>query len=118
MINDRPYLEHIAESIAAIEDYVSGGREAFMRERLLQDAVIRNFEIIGEAAGRLSPNHRNAPSAPWSDLIAFRNRLIHGYRSVDLLLVWDVITNRLPALKLEVTRLLKELPGRPQSEPN
>jgi uncharacterized protein with HEPN domain len=48
--SDHPYLGHIADSIAAIETYVAGGREAFMRDRLIQDAVIRNFEIIGEAA--------------------------------------------------------------------
>jgi len=48
--SDRPYLEHIADSIAAIEGYVAGGREVYLRERLIQDAVIRNFEVIGEAA--------------------------------------------------------------------
>jgi uncharacterized protein with HEPN domain len=56
--SDLPYLAHIVDSIAAIESYTGTGREAFMRERLIQDAVIRNFEIIGEAAGRLSPATR------------------------------------------------------------
>ena len=51
---DLPYLGHIADSIAAIETYVGGGRAMFMKERLIQDAVIRNFEVIGEAASRLS----------------------------------------------------------------
>lgn len=91
MKSDLPYLGHIADSIAAIEDYVRGGRETFMQQRLLQDAVIRNFEIIGEAAGRLSEEARGNPAVPWSKIIAFRNRLIHGYWSVDLPLVWDVI---------------------------
>lgn len=49
MKSDRFYLEHIADSIRAIESYVAGGREVFLRERIIQDAVIRNFEIIGEA---------------------------------------------------------------------
>jgi len=44
--SDLPYLQHIRDSIAAIEEYVAGGREAFLRERLIQDAVVRNFEII------------------------------------------------------------------------
>ena len=84
-----------------------------MRERLIQDAVIRNFEIIGEAANRLSVELRGRKSVPWSRIIAFRNRLIPGYWSVDLLLVWDVITNDLPLLKNEVRRLLSELSGPP-----
>jgi uncharacterized protein with HEPN domain len=61
--SDLPYLAHIADSIAAIEEYTRGGRDAFIRERLVQDAVIRNFEIIGEAAGRLSPSTRGSGSA-------------------------------------------------------
>ena len=88
---------------------MAGGREAFMNERLIQDAVIRNFEIIGEAASRLSPPMRGRAAVIWSKVIAFRNRLIHGYWSVDLLLVWDVVANDLPRLKIEVTRLVAEL---------
>jgi uncharacterized protein with HEPN domain len=106
--SDLPYLGHIADSIAAIESYVAGGRDVFMSTRLVQDGVIRNFEIIGEAASRLSPALRSRSGAPWDKIIAFRNRLIHGYWSVDLLLVWDVIANDLPVLKGEVTRLLAE----------
>jgi uncharacterized protein with HEPN domain len=109
--SDLPYLGHIADSIAAIEAYVAGGRDTFMKERLIQDAVIRNFEVIGEAASRLSPTSRDQPELPWGKIIAFRNRLIHGYWSVDLLLVWDVVVNELPKLKAEVTRLLAELSG-------
>jgi len=113
--SDRPYLGHIADSIAAIESYVAGGRETFLQERLIQDAVIRNFEIIGEAAGRLSAELRSRENVPWGRIIAFRNRLIHGYWSVDLLLVWDVVTNDLPLLKDEVRRLLAPSSG-PRSE--
>jgi uncharacterized protein with HEPN domain len=87
--SDVPYLAHIADSIAAIETYVAGGRDTFMKDRMIQDAVIRNFEVIGEAANRLSPTIRDRPVLPWDRIIAFRHRLIHGYWSVDLLLVWD-----------------------------
>jgi uncharacterized protein with HEPN domain len=116
--SDLPYLGHIADSIAAIESYVTAGRDTFMRERLIQDAVIRNFEIIGEAAGQLSSVVRSRSGFDWTKVIAFRNRLIHGYWSVDLLLVWDVVENEMPRLKTEVTRLLAELsgPGMPQSQ--
>jgi uncharacterized protein with HEPN domain len=105
MKSDLPLLGHIADSIAAIESYTVGGRGAFLADRLLQDAVIRNFEIIGEAASRLSPAIRNRPGVPWRKIIAFRNRLIHAYWSVDLPLVWNVIENDLPPLKAEVSRL-------------
>jgi uncharacterized protein with HEPN domain len=107
--SDLPYLGHIADCIAAIEDYVAGGRDAFMKERLVQDAVIRNFEVIGEAASQLSVAVRERPDISWGKIIAFRNRLIHGYWSVDLLLVWDVVANELPRLKAEVARLTAEL---------
>lgn len=109
MKSDLPYLGHIAESIAAIESYVQGGREAFMQQRLIQDAVIRNFEVIGEAAGRLSNATRASQGVAWTKIIAFRNRLIHGYWSVDLPLVWDVIEKDLPVLKGEVERQLDRL---------
>jgi uncharacterized protein with HEPN domain len=104
--SDKPYLAHILDSITAIETYVAGGRDVFLRERLVQDAVIRNLEIIGEAAGHLSPALKQASHAPWSKVIAFRNRLIHGYWSVDPLLVWDVVANNLPELKVKVASLL------------
>jgi uncharacterized protein with HEPN domain len=111
MKSDLPFLGHIADSIAAIERYTAGGRDAFLADRLVQDAVIRNFEIIGEAASRLSAAIRNQPGAPWRKIIAFRNRLIHAYWSIDLPLVWDVIENDLPPLKAEVTRLLSQPSG-------
>ncbi len=107
MRSDLPYLGHIADSIA-IEEYVADGRDPFMRSRLIQDAVIRNFEIIGEAANKLSPASRQPADPLWSKVIAFRNRLIHGYWSVDLLLVWDVIVHDLPLLKAEASRLRRE----------
>jgi uncharacterized protein with HEPN domain len=107
--SDLPYLLHVSDSIAAVQQYVAGGREAFMSSRLIQDAVIRNFEIIGEATGRLSPAARRRSDYAWKKVVAFRNRLIHGYWSVDLTLVWDVIENDLPALKVETDRLIGDI---------
>lgn len=108
MRSDLPYLGHVADSITAIEAYVANGRDVFLQERMIQDAVIRNFEVIGEAANRLSDAARQGDGVPWARIIAFRNRLIHGYWSIDLVLVWDVIVNDLPKLKAEVSRLLNE----------
>jgi len=108
MKSDRPYLEHIADSIAAIQTYAAGGRDVYLRERMIQDAVIRNFEVIGEAATHLSA--AAGAGVPLGKVIAFRNRLIHGYWSIDHQLVWDVIANDLPPLKQEVERLLTTTP--------
>lgn len=109
MKSDLPYLAHIADSIAAIEEYTRDGRNAFMRERLIQDAVVRNFEIIGEAAGRQSPTTRRSAEPRWKEIVAFRNRLIHGHWSIDLSIVWHIIENNLRELKSEVDRLRREL---------
>ena len=79
MRSDLPYLGHIDDAIAAIEIHVADGRETVLRERVIQDAVIRNFEVIGEAANRLSPMTRDPAEPVWRRIIAFRNRLIHGY---------------------------------------
>ncbi len=108
---DRPYLEHIADSISAIERYVTAGRDVYLRERMIQDAVTRNFKVIGEAATHLSTVTVSAAGEPWGRIIAFRNRLIHGYWSTDHLLVWDVISHDLPLPRQEVARLLADSPG-------
>jgi uncharacterized protein with HEPN domain len=74
-------------------------RAAFEESRLHQNAVIRSLEIIGEAAGRLSDDFKNAhPAIPWRDIINMRHRLIHGYGDVRLDVVWDVVCHKLPAL--------------------
>ena len=97
---DPAYLEHMLEAIARIQRYVGRKRRAgFLRDALLQDAVIRNIEIIGEAASRLSPEFaaRHA-EIPWRDIVGMRHRLIHGYLKVNLDTVWEVVERDLPAL--------------------
>lgn len=71
MKSDLPYLSHIDDAIAAIEIYVADGREIFLRERMIQDAVIRNFEVIGEAVNRLSSATRDSAGPVWKRVIAF-----------------------------------------------
>ena len=105
------YLAHIRDSIGAIRDYTSEGKEAFLRDRKTQDAVIRNFEIIGEAVKAL-PSELTAKheSIPWKSIAGMRDQLIHHYFGVNLELVWGVIENRIDALeeaiKEEFTLLL------------
>jgi uncharacterized protein with HEPN domain len=74
---------------------------------MIQDAVIRNLEVIGEAVKHLPPDlRRRHPEVPWRSITALRNVLIHEYFGVDLEIVWRVVQRRLPALKRHVTILL------------
>ena len=72
MKNERLYLSNIQECIERIEEYTKGGKEEFMQTKMIQDAVIRNFEIIGEATKRLSPELRNNyVNVPWQQMAGF-----------------------------------------------
>ena len=92
-LRTRDYLSHILEAISLIEQYVLGMSEAdFMNDRKTQDAVIRNLEIIGEAANnvlRVAPEFAAAhPDVPWEDAYLLRNQIAHGYFKVDCKIVW------------------------------
>jgi uncharacterized protein with HEPN domain len=105
--DDRLYLLHILECIQRIESYVSGDREGFMSSTLKQDAVIRNFEIVGEAAKRLSDGFRGLhPDVPWKRMAGFRDILIHNYMGVDLDEVWNITQRELPSLKGKLEEML------------
>ena len=107
MSRDRAYLLHIRDAIERIERYSAGGRSEFMEETLIQDAVIRNLEVIGEAAKRLSSEATAAtPEIPWREISGMRDTLIHHYFGVDLETVWAVVENELGALRHAVTGLL------------
>jgi uncharacterized protein with HEPN domain len=97
---DLLYLDHIAERIRRIEARATKGRTAFEQSHILQDAVIRNFEVIGEAAKQLSPDLRARYDAvPWRRVAGFRDVLIHNDMGVDLNEVWNVIEKDLPLLR-------------------
>ena len=101
------YLKHIREAIAKIERYTKTGRAEFMDDTMIQDSVIRNLEIIGEAARNLPLELRKAhPEVPWRSVMGMRNVLIHEYFGVDLDTVWKVVAQRLPVLKKHVSAML------------
>lgn len=110
MKDDRLYLDHIIEHLRRILAYTHDRREVFLSSLLVQDAVIRNFEIIGEAAKRISEERRAAaPEIPWRRIAGFRDVLILNYASVNLTLVWNVIASDLQALLPQIERVRESL---------
>ena len=98
------FLQHMLLAIQRIEGYIEEHSEVhFLNTPLFQDAVIRNIEILGEASNNLLkrfPEFTSShPEVPWEAIYYMRNRIIHGYVSIDYELVWIVITKDLPELQ-------------------
>ncbi len=110
MTDDRLYLSNILECIERIEAYTQEGRETFMGSTLVQDGVIRNLEVIGEATKRLSEQVRQSyPDIPWKQMAGMRDVLIHDYLRINLNRVWQTVEQDLPVLKATLTALVQEL---------
>ena len=108
------YLGHILQAIERIGRYTEDMSErAFLETELTQDAVIRNFEIIGEASRNIERNcpefTASHPDLPLLNAYEMRNALAHGYFRVDLEIIWRTIQNDLPALQRQIVDVLKDL---------
>ncbi|MBI3741735.1 MAG: DUF86 domain-containing protein [Chloroflexi bacterium] len=109
--DDTVYLKEILDSIAQVQEYLQGVTyETFLQERMRQDAVIMQIEIIGESARKLSQDFRKKHfQVPWLQIINMRHRVAHEYSSMDKRVVWDTATTDLEPLKEAVLRILSEL---------
>ncbi len=110
-LGDKARLEHILEAIDDIEGFVKDiNFENFINNPLYTSAVVRQFEIIGEAANKISNDLRDKFSeVDWKGISGFRNILIHEYYEVDYILVWNIIEAKLPELKQSIIKILNEI---------
>ncbi|MDP3028557.1 MAG: DUF86 domain-containing protein [Deltaproteobacteria bacterium] len=104
------YLKDILEAMTSIETFVEGmDFESFRVDDKTSSAVIRKFEIIGEAAKKVPDEIRqDYPWVPWKEMAGMRDRLIHFYAGVDYSLVWKTIKRRLPEVKLHIQKIVEE----------
>ncbi len=104
------YIEDIINSIKKIKRYTAGMSFGdFIRDEKTIDAVIRNLEVVGEAAKNVPEEIRQKyPQIPWKEVAGMRDRLIHAYFGVDLEIVWQTIVSDLPKLESELVKIIKK----------
>lgn len=108
---DKLYLEDIQISMKRIAEYIKDyDFTRFKKDNKTVDAVIRNFEIIGEASKNLSEEiKKKNPEIPWKEMYYLRNRVMHEYFGVDYEIIWDIAINYLPENKVLVDQIFKKL---------
>jgi uncharacterized protein with HEPN domain len=110
MRDDLVYLMHIRDSLREVRQFIADeSYESFLENRMMQNAVMRSFEVVGEAARRVSPEFRGAhPEVPWRLLGDFRNKLIHDYFGLDLDVIWKTATEDAPGLLAQIEDLIND----------
>jgi uncharacterized protein with HEPN domain len=105
--DQRVYLKHILDCIRRIERNVSSGKDAFFTTEVLQDAILRNLQVMAESTQRLPESVKaEYPEIEWARIAAFRNLLVHDYLGIDVERVWEIIHRDVPGLKAAVLSAL------------
>jgi uncharacterized protein with HEPN domain len=106
--DDRWRLQHMLDASREALSFMAGrSSEDLTRDRMLLLSLVKEIEIVGEAAAKVSPEGRDsAPGIPWIQITAMRNRLTHGYFSWDLDVIWSTLTTNLPDLIAELEKVL------------
>ena len=114
MKDNKIYLLHVLDAINKIGEFTANiSYENFVKNDLIQSAVIRQIEIIGEAANKLSFDLKDKyKNVPWQDVMGMRHKLIHGYFGVDVEIIWETLRKDVPILKRDVEKILKDLEDR------
>jgi len=101
MKDDKLYLIHITECIEHIESYTENmDKETFMSTSIVQDAVVRNLQVLAESTQRLSEQAKQTqPQIDWHRIAGFRNILVHGYLGIDIERIWNIVEREIPGLK-------------------
>jgi len=101
------YVEHMLECIQRIDEYVVN-KEQFYNTRIVQDAVVRNLQVMAESSQRLAEEiKRNYPDIPWNQISGFRNILVHDYLGVDLDVIWSAVEQELSSLEKVLVEIQK-----------
>lgn len=109
MREDADRLLFILESIERIERFIKVGKEEFFLNDMVQDAVVRNFQVIGQAIKDLSQDLRTSyPHVNWKEAAGLRDKVVHDYFDVDLETIWDSAENDLPVLKSQIEEIQHE----------
>lgn len=112
MRSDEDLLNDIIERIHLTEEFTTQGKEAFLHSRMMQEAVVRNLEVIGEAGRTISQTLRDKfPEVPWKEIGAFRNFAIHVYWAVKMERIWQIVENDLPPLKTQIAKIITATQG-------
>ncbi len=108
---DFVFLEHMLDSINAVESFSRGlSMEKLISNRLKQSAIVREIEIIGEAAKNISENLKEKhKEVNWKEIVGTRDKIIHHYFGVDMNIVWDIISKDLPVLKKQIVGIRDNL---------